>query len=619
MASLHDQSQAQNQPEKIGGKTVERVGVIVVHGIGEQRRFEHLEAETRKVVHAIIAKYGKPRRLVTPTLTAGECDAFLGDQASWASGAAAPLHTLVEWSDRIVDIAFHEVWWADINESLTLGKQIRFWAWGMSLAGIATSNDPYLLGAKRRTRPPDHAGDLTLKNRIRMGFVSVLFGFSAFSVALINLFLKRLDFKPFPLTNIIVNYLSAVKLYSQDTRAGGSPMDGPDEPPRAAIRRRMIRVMVDVARADYKRWYILAHSLGTIVAWNGLMEIQQALPNYLDRECWDELKGRKLRGAITDAFGVDRMMPNRPLWVNKNEIIDRDALFEKFAGVLTYGSPLERFCALWSAMVPINCAEDPFPAGAEWVNVYDPTDPVGTWICDYDPKMSPRAGHTTLTPQNFPCRADPLLLVSHISYLNVPSPGAKDAKDYLVNQVAEWLVEGGSLTVKLKKASEKPNAFWMPRAETEPKTHQLTARRRRSRLAQAGLAALLLTWLTLLSLEYVILPSLRFAKGILSPFTQNVLHGLKLSFLIPWFSALLLFADKCASTLGSFLSSLWNYVAARLDIWTWLPKFVIEGILLWIVMIVVVFFASIYHNNRGRDERQKTRNRFQSGDEHTAR
>ena len=34
---------AQHQPEKIGDKTVEKVGVILVHGIGEQRRFEFLE------------------------------------------------------------------------------------------------------------------------------------------------------------------------------------------------------------------------------------------------------------------------------------------------------------------------------------------------------------------------------------------------------------------------------------------------------------------------------------------------------------------------------------------------------------------------------------------------
>jgi len=95
--------------ETIHGKPVEKVGVIFVHGIGDQKRFEHLEAETRKVVNAILANYGEHRSNVTTTLTTGEGDSFLGAQSSWMSGAAAPLHTLVELPNKIVDIAFHEV------------------------------------------------------------------------------------------------------------------------------------------------------------------------------------------------------------------------------------------------------------------------------------------------------------------------------------------------------------------------------------------------------------------------------------------------------------------------------------------------------------------------------
>lgn len=35
--------------------TTTRVGVLLVHGIGEQRRFEHLEAEVRQIVSALEA------------------------------------------------------------------------------------------------------------------------------------------------------------------------------------------------------------------------------------------------------------------------------------------------------------------------------------------------------------------------------------------------------------------------------------------------------------------------------------------------------------------------------------------------------------------------------------
>ena len=96
-------------------RPVEKVGVIFVHGIGEQGRFEHLESETRKIVDAIIARYGARRRDVTVGLTVGSGDAFQGTQATWVSGADAPLHAFVDLNNRIVDIAFHEVWWADVN------------------------------------------------------------------------------------------------------------------------------------------------------------------------------------------------------------------------------------------------------------------------------------------------------------------------------------------------------------------------------------------------------------------------------------------------------------------------------------------------------------------------
>jgi hypothetical protein len=547
--------------ETIRGKPVKKVGVIIVHGIGEQKRFEFLEGETRKIVDAIIAKYGaKPqRRDITPTLTTGSGDAFLGAHSSWASGAEAPLHVLVELNGAIIDIAFHEVWWADINEALTLGKQIRFWAWGLSLPGIATHHEQFNADVEKRTRLPDHHDALPLHNRFRIGFVSLLFGFSAFSIALVNLILKRLDFSPVFSSDILVNYMSGVKIYSQDKRAGGGPMDGPDEPPRAAIRRRMIRVMIDVATRGYDRWYILAHSLGTIVAWNGLMETQEALPNYLDQKCWDSLAGTALRDISDQIINVNAMMPNRPAWLGRRDIINRDALFAKFRGILTYGSPLERFCALWSAMVPINIKEDPFSEGAEWVNVYDPTDPVGTWIYDYDPKPTPaRPGHTKLKPHNFPCRASPILLYSHLCYLRAPKPGAAHGATYLINQVARWLVTGESLAAGITPAARNPNPFWLPSTEDKDETRRRIIGRVIWRWIQDIIVVTLLTLLTVFSLNWVIYPTIK-----------GVLTWIGLSSLVSAISGLVTHVFSGHSTLQNFwieVGALWIVVAITVGI-----------------------------------------------------
>jgi len=342
------------------------------------------------------------------------------------------------------------------------------------------------------------------------------------------------------------------------------------------------------------------------------MEIQQALPNYLDQECWEGLKGNPLRGTIIDPFDVDSMMPNRPVWVRAHEIINRDALLEKFCGLLTYGSPLERFCALWSAMIPINKTEDPFHAGTEWINVYDPTDPVGTWLEDFNPYHTPppRNGRTALKPYNFPCRASRWLLISHISYLNAARRETDDSKHYLVNVVAKWLVEGGSLAEKIDQAHKGNKTFWMQHGENEHQTRRYVVVRRNWRVIQAAIVGLILTLLALLSLEYVVLPLIKTTTGVLSPFVKNLLGGLKLSILIPWISAFLTFFKKGLSTISYCLSEAWSSLADHFHLWPWIPKFVIEAIVLWTAMFCVVIGACLIHYRASKNDRDRLHARF---------
>jgi len=447
--------------KKLRGKPIETIGVLIVHGIGEQRRFEHLESEARKIIDAILAKYASRRSDVTVSLTTGASDAFHGEQSGWLSGAVAPLRTFVELDNKVVEISFHEIWWADVNERLSLGKQIRFWLWGLSIAGMAPYKEKVLPNAKDMTLPTN-AGTLTWWRRSRLAYVSMMFGLSAFSIALINVVLKRVNLGPLLSTNTIVNYLSGVKLYSQHVRAGGSPLDGPDEPPRAAIRRRMVRAIFDAAAAGYDRWYILAHSLGSVVAWNAIMEPEETLPNYLDQARLDlatRIPG--LTGMSDNRITINPMLPSRPIWLGEREIVSRKSLFRNFRGILTYGCPLERFGALWPATVPVN--PKPFSNDAEWINVYDPTDPVATRILNFSQDSG---GTTGLSVMNFSCRSSPLLLLSHIRYLSNSRPWplriARDTDDLLVNRVAEWLVNGGNVGFKLKNAQRDGTSFLMP-------------------------------------------------------------------------------------------------------------------------------------------------------------
>ena len=79
-----------------------------------------------------------------------------------------------------------------------------------------------------------------------------------------------------------------------------------------------------------------------------------------------------------------RSMPRRPPWLDDaaaranpqaslpRAAIDRSALFGECLGFLTIGSPLDKFAAIWPAIVPIN--GQPLAREIPWVNVADVQD-----------------------------------------------------------------------------------------------------------------------------------------------------------------------------------------------------------------------------------------------------
>ena len=164
-------------------------------------------------------------------------------------------------------------------------------------------------------------------------------------------------------------------VYQEEARADtGSDVDIV-LPPRFGIRRRMVREMVAMAERGYSKWFVMAHSLGSVVAFNGLMEPDYVLPNYLSEKHWDRLKGTQLRSE-TSLTGdqLSAMRPRRPHWLAENAGVSREKLFERLAGFVTYGSPLHLFARLWPNTVPLNlrCA---FSRAFKWVNVHSPLDP----------------------------------------------------------------------------------------------------------------------------------------------------------------------------------------------------------------------------------------------------
>jgi len=140
----------------------------------------------------------------------------------------------------------------------------------------------------------------------------------------------------------------------------------------------MIRELVEMALRPMTDG-VLAHSQGTVLAFNGIMETAQSLPlpnQDLWRRCITKSLIRRVQdpGEALTAKEKETMQPPFPSWRDKEYVLDRRELFKNLRGLLTYGSPLSKFAALWPVIVPLNDERYVFHKDFQWLNVYDPTD-----------------------------------------------------------------------------------------------------------------------------------------------------------------------------------------------------------------------------------------------------
>jgi hypothetical protein len=439
---------------------------------------------------------------VTVEILQGDVDVFGSEALTWQSGGRAPVRaTLQSPNGRPTEISFHEVWWADLDEPATFWNQVKFWIWGLSIWSVPArrSSQGQMVGPNM-TQPSFPQNDVFTRiatrhspvtapfDRLRLLVVSSLVALGSVSIMAVNFFAKRLGFSNVPGSDILIAYLGDVRLYVE-SNASARSLDNLGQWPRTAIRRRMIRALADMAMAGYDRWYVLAHSLGSIVAFNGLMEPHYSLANFLDRARWERACAAGLAGRLPGAAAAQipqsaDMSPRRPHWLGPRDGVYRGKLFAGLRGLLTYGSPLDKFAAIWPKVVPLN-SKDPavFPRDFEWVNVYDPTDPIAGYLDAFDPR-SPTPG--TAKPENVGYRASPWLLFSHLRYLD----RRKGDCGTLVRHVAEWLLDP-----KMKFVPTIVGPKWIPPAA-------IAYGRLAWALAQWAIAAVVLAGLPALVLSY---------------------------------------------------------------------------------------------------------------------
>jgi hypothetical protein len=422
--------------------TVEYVGVVLVHGIGEQRRFQHLDWQLRELIRALqrMQDGGEIQQVSVDICSAGPA-VFHAEQDTWVAGPDATADVVVchalHGNRRETHLKIHEVWWADVNEPYSVAKQIRFWFWGLAIwsdLGRKTGAGP----SAASIEPPLES--LSLLNRLQLFLVGVFFVLIGYSIGPIGVVLRRVfNLQPSPRLRVLTNYVSAIKLYSQSKRQGAGLfrsedfLDSVGFPPRISIRRRMMRAVADVVCNDYDRWYILAHSQGTVLAFNALMDTAEVWPAYLDKERWERLKRHPRQFVASGCSNAAKhndprlFFPPRPVWVNSGEIVRRKRMFERFRGFLTYGSPLAKFSGIWPGVVPLS-KEKAFE-DVPWINLCDPIDPVSGLLAK-------RFASSDLRPIDLGYAAGWILLIAHNQYLTLRRRVEMDA----VRATLHWLL-----------------------------------------------------------------------------------------------------------------------------------------------------------------------------------
>src|ERR1700759_3324287 len=100
---------------------MERIGLIVVHGIGEQKRFEFLDGYVRELIRAM----RDDGNSVSMEISSSSASAFQAAQDTWSGGHEPTVVLHVKTKGDLKLIGIHEVWWADVNEPYSIRKQIR--------------------------------------------------------------------------------------------------------------------------------------------------------------------------------------------------------------------------------------------------------------------------------------------------------------------------------------------------------------------------------------------------------------------------------------------------------------------------------------------------------------
>lgn len=468
-----------------------KIGIIVVHGIGEQGRFEFLDEIVRALEAGLRAL--RPKLAVSVSLMHGQSAEIGAEDGSLANDSQPGAEIVVADGDgRETRFSVHEVWWADIYDPPTVLRPLWFFLWGLGMWATpfgnklkdkerkAGSNPNSVTELLKQPIGPTRLECILARIRLFLAGYLVLTGGVALSLLIgIARLLTRQNI-PDPVKTAI-SYMSDVKLYTTNSSPETVPLEFLNQHARLAIRSRMVRAMADMALCQYDQWWVLSHSQGTVVAHGGLMAPGEQLAHYLDEVRWKKLK--TLRGGAyigTTSKTLYDAMLERPSWVPGGTAVDRALLLERFAGLVTYGSPLDKFATLWPETVPMSVDMKPLEKKF-WVNICDATDPVAGDLDKFD-RID--GNPSPFIPRNYSYAGLPvglfgypipvigyIPLLSHLRYLKVRQPSKPRkptpveiarVQDSLSGHLAKWWYQSAEAGKPVAPEFPQPGSshFW---------------------------------------------------------------------------------------------------------------------------------------------------------------
>ena len=272
----------------------QRIGILLVHGIGTQNRFEHLANVTKNFVTCAGALYGKENVTVEQPaaregtfrrVAAGET----GAEDVWKDVERPWLTVLIRANGSETAVDFREMWWHDLGARATLGSLFLFWLWVISLAGTH--------GYFERDRPDAPLRSPINRSTERNGVAFttrywVFWWTNLFFLLLlpVRMLIRVVAFIPglgrIDVFRTVFAYMSSVQMYQKRERKHGAALTDFGQSRRTSIQRRFANYLVDMAIEKYDRWYIVGHSLGSVIAFKGLMSPGNALARYMSINRW---------------------------------------------------------------------------------------------------------------------------------------------------------------------------------------------------------------------------------------------------------------------------------------------------------------------------------------------